>query len=209
MKRIKYNKTTTRPCNQLKKKVLLSRRRRTVYLTDFIPSSYRDAMSGKSIFVTVGSTGFHSLTALIISQPFLQLASSLYYHNIIVQHGSHTMNLQLPESSNVRLESYDYKPSLQEDYERADLIISHAGAGSILESLRLKKPLIVVINDLLMDNHQVELALELHQQKYLICTSVSHLLETLKSRSYETLKPFPRHDELAFARILDRELGLN
>jgi len=84
-------------------------------------------MSGKSIFVTVGSTSFHSLTALIISQPFLQLASSLHYHNIIVQHGSHTMGLQLPETSDVRLEAYDYKPSLQEDYERADLIISHAG----------------------------------------------------------------------------------
>ena len=84
-------------------------------------------MSGKSIFVTVGSTSFHSLTALIISQPFLQLASSLHYYNITVQHGTGTMGLQLAETSDIRLESYDYKPSLQEDYERADLIISHAG----------------------------------------------------------------------------------
>ena len=84
-------------------------------------------MSGKNIFVTVGSTSFHSLTALITSQPFLQLASSLHYYNITVQHGTGTMGLQLAETSDIRLESYDYKPSLQEDYERADLIISHAG----------------------------------------------------------------------------------
>ncbi len=31
---------------------------------------------------------------------------------------------------------YQYKPSLQSDAQSADLIISHAGAGSVLEALR-------------------------------------------------------------------------
>ena len=30
-----------------------------------------------------------------------------------------------------------YKPSLQEDMAAADLIVSHAGAGSVMESLRM------------------------------------------------------------------------
>ena len=47
----------------------------------------------------------------------------------------------------------------------ADVIISHAGAGSVMEALRLKKKLIVVVNDLLMDNHQVELATALEDGK--------------------------------------------
>ena len=40
----------------------------------------------------------------------------------------------------------------------ASFIISHAGAGSIMEGLSLEKRMLVVINADLMDNHQFELA---------------------------------------------------
>ena len=40
------------------------------------------------------------------------------------------------------------------DMKKSDLIISHAGSGTILEVLDLCIPLIVVINGDLMDNHQ-------------------------------------------------------
>ncbi|VEU20795.1 DEKNAAC101704 [Brettanomyces naardenensis] len=40
----------------------------------------------------------------------------------------------------------------------SELVISHAGTGSILDSLRIGKKLIVLINEALSDNHQVEIA---------------------------------------------------
>lgn len=48
---------------------------------------------------------------------------------------------------------------------------THAGAGSILEALSLQKPLVVVINDQLMNNHQTELARQLHKDGHLLYTT--------------------------------------
>lgn len=52
---------------------------------------------------------------------------------------------------------FDFTPSLAQHVADASLIISHAGSGSIFESLTAGKALIVVPNPLLMDNHQAEL----------------------------------------------------
>ena len=41
--------------------------------------------------------------------------------------------------------------------KEADLIISHCGAGTILEGLRLHKNMFIVVNNSLMHNHQIEL----------------------------------------------------
>jgi UDP-N-acetylglucosamine transferase subunit ALG13 len=58
----------------------------------------------------------------------------------------------------LNVETYDFRESLLQDMTDADLIISHCGAGSILEILTLQKASIGVINEDLMDNHQHELA---------------------------------------------------
>ena len=109
-----------------------------------------------------------------------------------------------PNGRTIRWEVYPFKPSLEHDMQNADLIISHAGAGSIMEGLaqcRLRnsnrnghgnghenehghesissagtrtrstcewKKLVVVINDKLMDNHQMELAGALASRGYLM-----------------------------------------
>lgn len=52
------------------------------------------------------------------------------------------------------------------------LLLIKKGSGSILEILRLYKPLIVVANENLMDNHQIELAIELQSKGYLVYSSI-------------------------------------
>ncbi|CAG8447642.1 8044_t:CDS:2 [Ambispora gerdemannii] len=173
----------------------------------------------KTVFITVGSTGFDDLVRITTSVSFLELVSSLGYTRVLVQYGkSHSIfngsvakdikasNGQYAKLSKIKVDGYDYKSSLRDDMENAELIISHAGSGSILESLRLHKKLIVVVNDALMNNHQNELAVELSSHRYLLYSSVSDLLETLKSRRYEELVPFPAHNENLFVNILDEEM---
>lgn len=60
------------------------------------------------------------------------------------------------------------------------------GAGSIVESLELKKPLVVVINDQLMHNHQIELAKQLQADNHLLFTTcrLANLIDFYNSPLY-------------------------
>lgn len=93
-------------------------------------------------FVTVGSTRFDALVQAVFAEDVL---SSLYrkgYTNLVVQCGNSTFELafaiqsgdtQKISRAGVDILFWTYKPSLQEDYEKADLIISHAGKSLLVE----------------------------------------------------------------------------
>ncbi len=91
----------------------------------------------------------------------------------------------------------------------ADLIISHAGAGSCLEALELSKPLIVVTNDLLMDNHQLELAEQLCKDGHLYYSNCKGLLELIRSADFSNLKPFAGDKSKKIADIIDEVMGFS
>uniref|UniRef100_A0A8C9F4X7 UDP-N-acetylglucosamine transferase subunit ALG13 n=1 Tax=Pavo cristatus TaxID=9049 RepID=A0A8C9F4X7_PAVCR len=82
-----------------------------------------------------------------------------------------------------------------------------AGAGSCLETLEEGKPLLVVINEKLMDNHQLELARQLHKDGHVLYCNCSTLVETLQSMDLSTLKPFPPGQPEKFALFLDKVVG--
>ena len=81
----------------------------------------------------------------------------------------------------VQLRYFRFKPSLTDYMNRADIIICHAGAGTLLEALSLASPserksssnqkiINAVINSKLMDNHQSELADELEIRGHISVT---------------------------------------
>ncbi|ORX90361.1 asparagine-linked glycosylation 13 [Basidiobolus meristosporus CBS 931.73] len=161
-------------------------------------------------FVTVGSTGFDNLIAEVSKVEFTQELENLGYSTLLVQYGSSSHAFTKPLSnSNVTVYGFDYKSSLLPDLEKAQLVISHAGSGSIIEALRLGKPLIVVVNDTLMNNHQLELASKLDSEGYLVYTTASELLTCLRSCKHKKLKPFPKPNSSIFARLIDAEMGFS
>lgn len=101
-----------------------------------------------------------------------------------------------------KTELFDYRTSIEPYIDSADLVIGHAGAGTVLEVLRKGKPLLIVINDHLMDNHQEELALDLAECKFVICSYPSNLLKTLQSLNVSNLKPFPKQDPSKFGAFI-------
>ena len=93
--------------------------------------------------------------------------------------------------------------------QNADLIISHAGAGSILDALECKKNLIVVANQSLMDNHQLELAEQLYKDKYLYYCTCETLLNTIQTMNFSKLRPFVNERSKQIAKLIDQIMGFS
>ena len=163
----------------------------------------------KTAFATVGTTQFTALIETLLSDEVLQALVSQGFERLVLQVGKGP-EPTVPKSPPLAIEWYQFKPSLEEDMRSAALVVSHAGAGSILEGLRLRAQMVVVVNDALMDNHQQELAHELHSRWHLLATTPSGLLATLRSlvEAPPNLAPFPPADQSLFPGFLATTLGI-
>ncbi|XP_011839877.1 PREDICTED: putative bifunctional UDP-N-acetylglucosamine transferase and deubiquitinase ALG13 isoform X3 [Mandrillus leucophaeus] len=164
----------------------------------------------KCVFVTVGTTSFDDLIACVSAPDSLQKIESLGYNRLILQIGRGTVVPEPFSTESFTLDVYRYKDSLKEDIQKADLVISHAGkgAGSCLEALEKGKPLVVVINEKLMNNHQLELAKQLHKEGHLFYCTCSTLPGLLQSMDLSTLKCYPPGQPEKFSAFLDKVVGL-
>jgi len=123
----------------------------------------------KVVFVTVGTTYFDELIEKFDQENILQALVDAGYTKITYQIGKG--NYEPKNCKNFKgidNEIYRYKPSLLDDMKGATLIVSACGAGTLLECLRLEKKVIGVINERLMNNHQVEILDVLEKDSYML-----------------------------------------
>ncbi|GMS97798.1 hypothetical protein PENTCL1PPCAC_19973, partial [Pristionchus entomophagus] len=174
-------------------------------------------------FITVGSTRFDALTNEILSEATLSALKRLGVTNVVAQVGAGEFESKRFEEvfgsscdrdsgsttfAGLKIEFYRYKPSIAEDMSKAKFVIGHAGAGTVLECLRLRKTLVVVVNELLMDNHQVELAAKLADLDHVLYCVPSDLAQTMVNPGLFTLQPYTPPDMAKVARHIDGLMGV-
>ncbi|XP_043271694.1 UDP-N-acetylglucosamine transferase subunit ALG13 homolog [Venturia canescens] len=161
----------------------------------------------RKIFVTVGTTKFDNLITTVTSSAVLEELNKRGYNHLTLQIGNTTLKPDCtPRHGFQTIEFFTLKPTIKEYVKSADLVISHAGAGSCLEALGELKPLIVVTNDLLMDNHQLELAQQLYKDGHLYYCTCSNLHKLIASMDLTKLKPLIR-DSRKIANQIDKLMG--
>ncbi|OQR90742.1 UDP-N-acetylglucosamine transferase subunit [Thraustotheca clavata] len=155
-----------------------------------------------NVFVTVGTTLFDELVAAVDSLAVYEALLAKGFTSIIFQIGRGTYEPKHAPPA-LAMSFYRYNTEYKRDIAATSLVISHAGAGTIMDVLNQHKHLIVVPNTKLMDNHQTELATALAERKHLLETTIQALPALVKAMDWTDIVPYPAIDEQAFPRLVD------
>ena len=170
-----------------------------------IVAASRDIASRARVFVTVGTTSFDALIHAATTPEFANALEKLGFDELRLQVGRGAAPTEAD-----RVSWFRFAPTITEEMRAADVVISHAGAGSILEALELGKRLVVCVNDALMDNHQSELAGAMARRGHLhVVNDPDDLRDEAEWRSFEGFspRPFSGGDDEDFPRLLDSRMG--
>ncbi|GAA5863981.1 hypothetical protein JCM3774_004443 [Rhodotorula dairenensis] len=194
-------------------------------------------MDGKTCLLTVGSTRFDSLVRAFLCPDSLDSLPALGITQVVAQvgnsalpHGFEEGSTRLPRG--LRLRILRFANDLEEQVGQAHLVVSHAGAGSILSFLRPltesadaptahqleDRALVLVPNSTLMDSHQADLAEEMNKKGWAtVCWSTEDLPVTLRQLTTKRDSLARKHnndgdfqalvDPGKVQRILDEVLG--
>ncbi|KAF8864938.1 hypothetical protein BDZ45DRAFT_684484 [Acephala macrosclerotiorum] len=157
-------------------------------------------------FVTTGATApFPELIAKVLSPECLAEFEKEGFTKMSIQCGDLLTEFKagkfIPPKGTCKLavEAFDFKNSLHDDMRlcqakegarKHGLIIMHAGAGSVMDAMRLGLTMVVVANPSLLDNHQDELAQELDDQNYATRSDVDGLAKAIRLACLKQTKPW-------------------
>ncbi len=147
-----------------------------------------------NILVTVGTTAFDEL---------IKTMDNLF-------EGDKTVSIiaQISSSSNYtpqNFKSFQFSQDFQSYVEAADLIVTHAGAGSVYSMLEKNKKLIVVPNLTRADNHQLELAKYVQDNNFAMsCFDLNEIRDCINKAKDIGFEPY--RCEKFFGHSIIREL---
>ncbi|MAQ64541.1 glycosyltransferase [bacterium] len=143
------------------------------------------------IFVTVGTTKFDSLIKIVDEKLFY-----LDYEVI--------MQISDGDYKPKNFEYFDFTNDIQSYFLQSDIIITHAGAGSIYELLELGKKIIIVPNLDRIDKHQSDIANFMDSNNYAKSIyNLDNIVEIVKSIENHNFKKFKKKKFFKAQEIID------
>jgi len=97
---------------------------------------------------------------------------------------------------------YDFCEDIDTYYNWADVVITHAGAGSVYQLLELDKKVIIIPNLSRVDSHQIDIANYMEEMQYaLVCYDLNELEKSISNiSSFDKVPyksdPFNKSDEI-------------
>lgn len=164
------------------------------------------------LLVTVGTTRFDALIDKVLSPEFRQAALENGIKTVTIQHGKSPVKID--DYALLKVECFEFLPNIDRWITDADVVIGHCGSGTILDVLRgpifpeeeeadrVRPKLILVPNPSLMDNHQQELAHQMHSLRAATISKVSNLPDALSQSLQTTLTPLPPPNAQALNQIV-------
>jgi len=146
------------------------------------------------VFVTVGHTRFDSLFKQIdkIHRDDWHFISQMYDGAYTPKNGEHI----------------HYTHEIFSYYENADVVITHAGAGTVYNLLEMGKPIIVVANSDRIDTHQEDLIRYVEDSRFAqVCRNLDEL-ESLLSNVNDYMAVEYHSEPFSGAHDISKALGL-
>jgi len=131
-----------------------------------------------NIFVTVGHTHYNSLFKAVNEQ----LSAEKYHVVNQISDGDY-----LPDKHTY----FKFTANIAEQIAQADLVITHAGAGSVFHLLEIGKPIVVVPNFERVDEHQKDLAdFVAHNNYATVCRDLALLEQSVVTATQSNFSPY-------------------
>ena len=137
--------------------------------------------NNKSCVVAVGSFMFDELIQAIDTPELIQILEEKGFTHLTIQMGRGSYSAKnLKSTDNLTVEIHKFTV-LDVLIKQSSLLISHCGAGILLEGLRADDTCcIAVVNETLMDNHQSEIADKLCDMNHIHKGTPSNVIELVK-----------------------------
>ena len=144
-----------------------------------------------NILVTVGTSVFDGLIKAVDEQ-FTSANLSI------------TLQIAQGQYQPVNHSFFRRSESFERDLNNADIVISHAGAGTIFKLMEMNKPFIAVPNLERLDPHQLDLAQFVEENQYgLVCRELSKLKTVFDSLPLFNRKTYQKDAFFMADDILD------